>query len=184
MSSSPCKVLTLLFLISRRPFLPLEGLVKPIHRGSKVKLAFPRLNIKSSPCSERTGSEVFPKRHNHTQGAGVSSRTRSMHETSKYITSRESTSTCTRKKKDVALRETFTKYGATTEIKELAGPTVTVRLASAVARLWPPGAPKYLKVDSGRTISASMEWTFRDINEFWRVRLKPSRAVYQQDTFS
>lgn len=189
MTSLPYKVLIVLFLISRRQLLPSSGKqersVKPAHSALDVKTASPRLHIKAAPCFEPKSCKVFHERHRHQSRAQAASNwTASMHDISTYITSRDWTPTCTRTERllvlrkheklvNAALRENYRHDGAITEIIELVGSTVAVLLETVVARLWPPEARRYLKVDRGRTLGASTEWTFTNIRACWRVRLKP-----------
>lgn len=165
MTSLLCKLLAVLFLISKGPFIP-----KPVPNVLKVETAFPSLNITPAPRLElklckRLEEEV------------VSSLTGFLHRISTYLTSRDSTPTCTwteqllvlrthEELENAALRENYRKNGAITERKPV---------GAYGACLWPLKAPKYLSVDCG-TIKASTEWTYRNIRGWWRVRLKPPLA--------
>lgn len=173
------KVLVVLFLISRRQFLPSnskqeECLVKPALHVSEVKTA--------SRCVELKSCKMFHKRrYHHSQAQAVFYWTG--HDISTYITSRDSACTWTEclqglrkheKLEKAALREIFRHNGAITAIKELVGSTGTALLETVgfvVACLWPPEVQKYLKMDCERTLRASTEWTCQ------RVRLKQSHAV-------
>lgn len=172
MTSLPCKVLIVLFLISRRQFLPSNGkqeecLVKSACHVLETASLW--LHIKVSPCSESKSCKMFHE--NHSQVQALSSWT--WCDISTYITSRDLTCTRTEhllvlrkheKLENAALREIYRQNGAITEIKELVESTVT-------SHLWPPEAQKYVKVDCGRTLKASTEWTC------WTTWLKPSQAV-------
>lgn len=175
MTSLPYKVLIVLFFISRRQFLPSnskqeECLLKPAHHVLDVKPASPWLHIQPSPFFELKSHKMFHKRHyDHSQvhalfnGPG--------HDISTYITSRDST--CTRtarllvmrkheKLEKAALREIYSHNRAIREIKERVWSTVITLLetvGSVVAHLWPLETQTYLKVDCGKTLRASTEWT-------------------------
>lgn len=175
MTSLPFKVLIVLFLVSRRQFLPSDSkqecLVKPAHHVLEIKTASPWLHKKASPFD----CKKFNKRHyRHSQQQGVSNWTG--HDISTYITSRDST--CTRTEhllvlrkhenlENAALRELYRH----SEIKALVGSPGTALLETIVASLWLLESQKYLKVDCGRTLRASTEWTC------WRVRPKPLQTV-------
>lgn len=159
----PYKVLTVLFLITGRQLLPsnceLEGLMKPVHHVWES----------ASPWLQRKSTfelKQFLKRHyHHSCTPAVSSWTGYLDDISTYITSRDSTPTCTwteevlRKYKNLAaLRVNYRHNRAFTEIKELTGSSETVPLET----VGPVG------------------WTFRYMESWWRVRLKPpqTREVY------
>lgn len=179
MTSLPFKVLIVLFLVSRRQFLPSDSkqecLVKPAHHVLEVKTVSPWLHIKASPCD----CGKFKKRHyRHSQEQAASNWTG--HDISTYITSRDSTCTLTERLlvlrkhenlENAALREIYRHSGAMTEIKVLVGSTGTALLETVVASLWRLEFQKYLKVDCGRTLGASTEWTC------WRLQPKPLQAV-------
>lgn len=170
MTSLPYKVLMVLFLISRRQFLPSsgkpEGSVKPATHVLDVKTPSPWLQSKAANTLEPKSCEMFNRRHYHH--SQVSDWTGSMHDISTYITSRDSTPSCTQtdrllvlkkheKLENAALRENYRHNGAITEIKEVVGSTVTVLLktvGSVFAHL------KNEKVDCGRTLSAPTEWQY------------------------
>lgn len=173
-TSLPCKVLIVLFLISRR-----QCSVRPAHDVLDIKTASAWLQIKAAPCFELKSCRMFHKRHQqHRQVWAVSSQTGSMHDISTYITSRDSAPTSTRmerllalrtheKLENAALRENYKHGGAITDMKEL--------VRSVVARLWPPEAQKHFKVDCGWTLRGV--WTFRNMEACGRVRLKASQAL-------
>lgn len=178
MTSLLCKLLTVLFLISRGPFLPSnsepEGSSKSVPNVLKVKTAFPSLNTTPAPCFELELCK-------HLEEEAVSSLTGFTHRTSTYLTSRDSTPTCTwteqllvlrthEELENAALRENYRSNRAITE-RKLEG--------SAGACLCPLKAQKYLKVDCG-TMKASTEWTYRNIRGWWRVRLKPPQLLVQE----
>lgn len=164
--------------------------MKPAHHVLDVKTVSPWLQIKTAPWFELKNCKRF---HHRSQAQAVSNWTGSMHDISTYITSRDSTSTCTptstehilvwrkhEKLENAALRKNYRHSGAFTELIELVRSTVSHLLetvGSAVASSSPPEAQKYLKVGRGRTLKASSEWTFRNIDACWRVRLKPSQAL-------
>lgn len=165
--------------------------MNPARHASDVKAASPRSQTKAAPCLELRSRRLCRKRRRHHSPEEVSSSwTGSARDISTYITSRDLTSTCTRtgrllvlgkreKLGNAALRENYRHDGAITEIIELVGPTVTVALETAgpvAAHLWAPEAQKDLKVDRGRTLGASTEWTSRNMEELWRAWLKKSQA--------
>lgn len=166
-----CELLAVLFFISVGPFLPSnsqsERWSKSVPNVLKVKTAFPLLPTTPAPCFELKLEEE-----------AVSSLTGFTHRISTYLTSRDSTPTCTWKGQllvlrtheeleNAALRENYRRNGAITE-RKLEG--------SAGACLWPLKAQKYLKVDCG-TMKASTEWTYRNIRGWRRVRLKPPQSL-------
>lgn len=161
MTSLPFKVLIVLFLVSRRQFLPSDSkqecLVKPAHHVLEVKTASPWLLIKASPCDCRK----FKKRHyRHSQEQAASNWTG--HDISTYITSRDST--CTRTERLLAL-------GKHENLENAALREIYRHSGAVVASLWRLESQKYLKVDCGRTLRASTEWTC------WRLQPKPLQAV-------
>lgn len=169
MSTLPYKVLTVLFLITRRQFLPsnceLEGLVKPVHHVSES--ASPWLQMKSTSQLKQ-----FLKRHYPDGRApAVSSWTGFSDDISTYITSRDSIPTCTwteevlrtrTHKKLAALRVNYRHKRAFTETKELTGSMeTTVR-------------PVVIQKSCQRTLEG---WTFRLMESWWKVRLKPAQTA-------
>lgn len=185
-TSLPYKVFIVLFFISRMQLLPSSGeqecLVKPAHHVVDAKTASLWLQIKAAPCFELKSCKSFKRHYHLCQIQAVSNWKESMHGISTYITSSDSTPNCTRterllgltkheKLENAALRENYRHSGDITEIIELVWSTV-----GSVARLWPPEEQKYLKVDGGRTLRGSTEWTFRNIQACWAVRLKPSQV--------
>ncbi|KAA8584900.1 hypothetical protein FQN60_003594 [Etheostoma spectabile] len=175
LTSLPYKVLIVLFFISRRQFLPSnskqeEYLVKPAHRVLEVKPASPWLHKEASLCFVLKSCKLFHKRHyGHSRVQAVSNGTG--HDISTHITSRDSTCTRTErlrvmrkheKLEKAALREIYSHSRAITEIKEVVGSTMTTLLetvGSVVAHLWPTEPHKCLKVDCGKTLRTSTEWT-------------------------
>lgn len=174
----PCNILIFLFFISRRQFC----LVKPAHHVWDIKTELPRLLKSAAPGFEVKCCSTLHKGHYHHSGP----RKWSTPDFSTYLTSKDSTPSCTRterllvlrkreKLENCALRENYRHNGAITERVEPLGSTVPVILetsGSVIAHLWPPG------VDCGRTLlKAWKEWTFRDMEACWRRRLKPSLAL-------
>lgn len=145
-----CTFLTVLFLITRRQFGlsigKLEGLVKPAHHMLEGKSSF----------------------YHHVQA--VSAWTASVHDISTNLTSRDSTPSFSWKKhllgwrhvklENAALRKNYKHSGA---FRELVGS--------------PPADPPGIRGsvvslrDCGRT---SAEWTFRNLEAWWRTQLKQS----------
>lgn len=140
MTSLPFKILTVLFVISRRPLLPsnskLEGLVKPVCDRLKTETALIWLQIKSGKPFEMKSCQMLQKgEHHSSRGQTVSSRRGFLADISTYITSRDSTFSCTWTEHPLLLRN-YEKLGSTalklnyrqnrvvTEIKESAGSTV------------------------------------------------------------
>lgn len=176
----PCNILIFLFFISRRQFC----LVKPAHHVLDTKTELPWLQRSAAPSFEVKCCSTFHKGHYHHHHSG--SWKWSTRDFSTYLTSKDSSPSCTRterllvlrkreKLESGALRENYRHNGAITEIVEPLGSTVPVILetsGSVIAHLWPPG------LDCGRTLlKASKEWTFRDMEACWRRRLKPSLAL-------
>lgn len=166
-----CELLAALFFISIGPFLPSnsepEWLSTSVPEVLKVKFAFPSSNTTPAPCFE-------PELCKHLEEEAISSLTGFMHRISTYLTSRDSTPTCTwteqlfvlrthEQLENAALRENYRRNGAITERKPE---------GSAGACCWPLKEQKYLTVDCG-TMKASTEWTYRNIRGWWRIRLKP-----------
>lgn len=177
-TSVPCKVFLVLFLISRRQLLPSSGTQECSVKSSHPVLDFKTVSLwirtKAAPCFELRNGKMFNKGHNHHSEVKLgSSPTGSMLNISTYITSRDLTSTCaqtkcilvSRKKKklkNAALRENYRPDGANKVMKELLGSNVTVvseTLGSVNGFLRPPEAQKYLRVIYERTLKAPTEWT-------------------------
>lgn len=167
MTHLPHKVLIMLLLISRRHFLPSSS--KRLAKFSlhvfdlQARLAWSQ--TKAAPCLELKSYRKVHKRHyKHSQEQVVSSWMGSMYDISTYITSRDSTLTCTHLKKHknmktAALRENYRHNGTITGIRS----TVTVLLETAgsvIAHVWPQEAEKYSKTDCGRTLRASVGGTY------------------------
>lgn len=171
MTNLPYKVLIALLLISRSCFLPSSG-----KQECLAKLSLHVLDLKTSslwsqtkatPCFELKSCRMVHKRHYHlSQEQAVPNCN-----ISTYITSRDSTPTCTQtehllafrkhdKLKNAALREDYIHDGAITAI--LVGSSALLEtVGSVVAHVWPPEAQKHLKIDHGRTLRASAEQTHR-----------------------
>lgn len=188
MTFLPYKVLTVLFFISRRQFLPshgnLEDVVSPTHHVLDVETVLPWLQIKSAPCFDVQSYKHVKRHYHHSKVEPVSSWTGSIQNISAYITSRDSTSSRTGTERlsvsrkhetlgNAALRENYRYNGAFTEREEHVESTETVGLetvGSGVSHLcW--------EVDCGRTLRTSTEWICRKVEEWWRIRLKPSKVL-------
>lgn len=195
MTSLPFKVLTVLFFISRRQFLPSHGKLKnvviPTHCVLDVKSVLPWLQIKSAPYFNVQNCKKAKIQYHHSEVEAASNWTGSIQNFSTSITSRDSTPSCTLTKRllvlrkhdkfeNAALRENYRYIGACTETEEHVESTETVLLetvVSVVARLCPSEVQGYFKVDCGRTLRTSTEWIFRNIEAWWRIRLKPSQLL-------
>lgn len=195
MTSLPFKVLTVLFIISRRQFSPshgkLEGVVKPTYHVLDVKVALPWLQIKSASRFDLKSHKNVKRHYHHSEVEAGSNWTGSIQDILTYITSRDSTSSCTwrecllvsrkhDKLENAALRENYRHNGTNPEIEKHVGSTETVLLetvGSVVAHWCPSEVQKYFKVDFGRTLRTSTEWTFSNIKAWWRTRLKPSQVA-------
>lgn len=170
MTNLSYKVLIVLLLISRSRFLPSSSKQKCLAKLSlhvlDLKTSSPWSQTKAAPCFELKSCRMVHKRHyHHSQEQAVSNSN-----ISTYITSRDSTPTCTQiarllafrkhdKLKNAALREDYRHDGAITEL--LVGTTALLETAgSVVAHVWPPEAQKHLKIDRGRTLRASAERTY------------------------
>lgn len=177
-TSFSCKVLLVLFLISRRQLFPSSGtqecFVKSAHPVLDVETVSLWIRTKAAPCFELRNGKMFNKGHHHHREVKVgSSPTWSTLDISTYITSRDLTSTCTQTKrilvsrkkeklKNAALRENYRPDGANEVMKEVLGSNVTVvseTLGSVNGCLRPPEAQKYLRVIYERTLKAPTEWT-------------------------
>ena len=176
----PYKVLIVLFLISRRQLLP-DCFVKPDNHTLDVKTTSPWLQMKAAPC-------FHERQYCHGGDRAVSNWTESVCYISTYFTSRDPNPTCTSTKRlsvsmrreslvNAALRENYRHEGAITETKELAKTAVNVLSGVAVAR-------KCARVNFGRTLRATTEWTLTNVEACRRVRLKRPQATVPVGSFS
>lgn len=172
-TSLPCTVFLVLFLISRWQLLPSSGtqeyFVKSAHPLLDLKTVVLWIRTKAAPCFELRNGKTFNRGHYHHSEVKVgSSATGSMHDISTYNTSRDLTSTCTQTKrilvsrkmgklKNAALRENYRPDGAKKVMTERLESNETLVLVNGCLGL--PEAQKYLRVIYERTLKAPTEWT-------------------------
>lgn len=183
MTSLLCKVVAVFLFILRSQISSskskLEGLVKPGHHVLEAKAALTWLQINSAPCFELRSCKVFLKRHDqNSQAETVSSWTGSKRNISAYITSKDSTLSWTERHLVLRKHEKLGKAALRENYRHSRAITVLETVRSVVAHLWRQ-AQNYIGVDFRRTLIASTEWTFKNMEAWWRTRLKLSQVIGQ-----